>query len=195
MIRTELCKIFEKYQSDKCPAINHSYSIEYYDLLKNIRYDVKNVLEVGVGNFSLMSNIVGQKYIPGASLRAWEEFFPNANIIGLDIDKNILFKENRISCYYTDQSNKEEIEKTIDNIKIKSFDLIIDDGSHIVDHMILTYNILHKYLSKNGLYIIEDIKIQDLDIFINHNINNNMKICKIHHGKNNWDSFIAYRRK
>ena len=29
-IKTELCEIFYKYKSDKCPKIKHSYSPEYY---------------------------------------------------------------------------------------------------------------------------------------------------------------------
>lgn len=192
-MKTELCKIFEKYGSDKCPSINHSYSPKYYDLLKDIRCNIKNVLEIGIGNFSLMSSIVGTNYIPGASLRGWKEFFPNAHVIGLDIDKNILFKEERISCYYTDQSSEEELLKTINEINIKEFDLIIDDGSHIVNHMLTSINTLHKFLSHQGIYIIEDIKLPELHIFVNHKIEG-LEAYKIYQGNNWWDSFVAYRK-
>ena len=34
---------------------------------------------------------MGIKGKPGASLRVWKDYFPNANIIGVDIDENILF--------------------------------------------------------------------------------------------------------
>ena len=37
---------------------------------------------------------------PGASLRAWRDYFENALIYGADIDKNILFKENRINTFF-----------------------------------------------------------------------------------------------
>ena len=33
---------------------------------------------------------------PGASLRVWKDFFSNAKIYGSDIDKDILFNEDRI---------------------------------------------------------------------------------------------------
>ena len=40
---------------------------------------------------------------PGASLRVWRDYFPNAIIYGADIDKDILFAEERIKTFYIDQ--------------------------------------------------------------------------------------------
>jgi hypothetical protein len=37
----------------------------------------------------------------GGSLRAFREFFPNARIIGLDIDREALFQEGRISTFFS----------------------------------------------------------------------------------------------
>ena len=37
------------------------------------------------------------------------------------------------------------------------FDVIIDDGSHFVDHQLTSFKTLYKYLNNNGLYIIEDL--------------------------------------
>jgi hypothetical protein len=37
------------------------------------------------------------------------------------------------------------------------FDIIIDDGSHIMDHQIVTLNRLFKHLNDGGIYIIEDV--------------------------------------
>ena len=44
----------------------------YWRHFRDLREDVRNVLEIGVQS--------------GRSLRMWEEFFPNATIYGLDID-------------------------------------------------------------------------------------------------------------
>ena len=198
-METELCKIFYKYKSDKCSKINHSYSPEYYKYLNPYRETFTNILEVGIGNDKLMKPICGNDYILGASLKSWEEFFPNAKIYGLDILRDVLFSENRVSCFYTDQSNENELNKTIDEIRnvINDsnllFDLIIDDGSHIVDHMLLTFKTLSKYLKVDGLYIIEDILRKDLDIFTDIKLTD-FEILKIHMGKSNDDDFIIYKK-
>ena len=198
-METELCKIFYKYKSDKCSKINHSYSPEYYKYLNPYRETFTNILEVGIGNDKLMKPICGNDYILGASLKSWEEFFPNAKIYGLDILRDVLFSENRVSCFYTDQSNENELNKTIDEIRnvINDsnllFDLIIDDGSHIVDHMLLTFKTLSKYLKVDGLYIIEDIQRKDLDIFTNIKLTD-FEILKIYMGNRNDDDFIIYKK-
>ena len=198
-METELCKIFYKYKSDKCSKINHSYSPEYYNHLNPYRETFTNILEVGIGNDKLMKPICGNDYILGASLKSWEEFFPNAKIYGLDILRDVLFSENRVSCFYTDQSNENELNKTIDEIRNVNndsnllFDLIIDDGSHIVDHMLLTFKTLSKYLKVDGLYIIEDIQRKDLDIFTNIKLTD-FEILKIYMGNRNDVDFIIYKK-
>ena len=39
---------------------------------------------------------MGSEGVPLASLRAWRDYFKNANIYGADIDKGILKDEERI---------------------------------------------------------------------------------------------------
>ena len=194
---TPLCKIFENHGSDKCPQIHHSYSPEYYRLLEPIKDSVNTLIEIGIGNKFLMDPIVGPNYIPGASLRAWGDFFTKAKIIGVDIDTSVFFETDKIKCFYMDQSSIESTTSTINKIKnlYTNVDIIIDDGSHIVEHMVLSYNILKNYLNNNGLYIIEDIKLKDLQYFIDLCKNdNNIYIEYVHEGINYWDSFIAYKK-
>lgn len=197
---TELCELFNKYHSDKCPKVGHSYSPHYYDLLKDGKNTFLNVLEIGIGNNELMRPLYGEKYVIGGSLKAFKDFFINANIFGVDIREDVLFSDERITCFYTDQSNSDELHKTINKIKKinndenLNFDLIIDDGSHIVDHMILSVKTLGIYLKSNGIYIIEDIKRVDLDIFINLELTG-FEIVKVHRGYTGQDDFIAYLKK
>jgi hypothetical protein len=199
--KTELCLLFEKYGVDKCPSILHSYSPEYFKILNPIRSNLKTMLEIGIGNKTLMCPIVGKDYEPGASLRAFNVFFYNCDyIFGVDIDKSVFFKHDKIKCLYMDQNSVDSIRNTIASIndiinKTPSFDLIIDDGSHIKDHMSLSYNTLKSCLGIGGLYIIEDIKLKDLDFFTNLGHNDNiMKIDYIHTGAFDQDCFVAYRR-
>ena len=54
---------------------------------------------MGIGSLraEIPSNMLfGGAYQPGASLRGWRDFFPNAQILGLDVDASILFEEERI---------------------------------------------------------------------------------------------------
>jgi len=87
VFKTELCELFYKYGADKCPAIRHSYSPEYYTLLKEYKSQFTDILEIGVGNDCQLRYVF--EYIPGASLRAWRDFFTDANVYGIDIDKCI----------------------------------------------------------------------------------------------------------
>ena len=48
-----------------------------------------------------------KEFNPGASLRAWRDYFVKADIYGADIDKKILFNENKIKNFYVDQENKD----------------------------------------------------------------------------------------
>ena len=50
---------------------------------------------------------------PGASVKAFRDFFSNANIYGADIDKEILFKEHKISTFYVDQTNINTLNQTL----------------------------------------------------------------------------------
>ena len=191
--KTPLCELFFKWGSDKCPQIYHSYSERYYDILKKHKYDFKNIIEIGIGSEEIMRPIVGEKYTIGASLRAWRDFFPQAFIYGLDIETRYFFEDERIKCFYTDQSDENELEKTIIEIqKINNhsgFDLIVDDGGHIVSDMVLSFKTLFKHIRSNGLYIIEDIKKQDIEIFENLDLQGG-EIIEFFHGNFDWDLLL-----
>jgi hypothetical protein len=62
---------------------------------------VQKVLEIGVGTKASM----GENYRPGSSLRMWRDFFPNAEIYGLDVDRSVLFVDERIPGFFCDQGN------------------------------------------------------------------------------------------
>ena len=57
-----------------------------------------------------------------------------------------------------------QILKVINNIN-SPIDIIIDDGSHIGEHQVFSFIVLNKYLSPNGIYVIEDIQPQYIDRF------------------------------
>jgi hypothetical protein len=200
-MQTELCKLFELYGADKCPQLRHSYSMSYHKLLAEHRNTFRNVLEIGIGTENLMKRYMraGFQYQPGASLRAWRDYFSIANIYGIDIEKSVLFNEDRINCFYTDQSDKTQLHQTISDIRTFAkdesllFDFILDDGSHIESHMILSMQTLDKYVVSGGYYIIEDVKTKFIDN-LKRAIPNTMTLVDIYYGKDNWDNYIILQK-
>lgn len=156
---TDLCKLGWKYGADKSPLVAHTYTVYYYELLKNKRQSVKKVLELGVGN-NIMVGYVKAFGCPnaqiGASLKMWRDFFPNAQIFGADWCPESIIQDERITTYYADLNKKEDILKLLEKTGT-DLDLIIDDAGHTHDQQFLIANtILSRLTSQNYIYIIED---------------------------------------
>ena len=103
-----------------------------------------NILEIGVLN--------------GGSLRMWKDYFhPDSTLVGIDIDPRCKQHEDGdsdINVRIGDQSNPIFLQKLID--EFGEFDLVIDDGSHHVDHVHKTFEFLYPKIANNGIYLIED---------------------------------------
>lgn len=144
---------FQNYGSDK---FSHKYHIIYNYIFNKI--NIQNLLEIGLGtnNVNIVSNI-GQYGKPGASLRAFKELQPLAQIYGADVDKDILFWEERITTFYVDQLDRNSLESLP---KIK-YDLIIDDGLHQIGANFNTLLWALENLNDGGYIVIEDITLID----------------------------------
>lgn len=97
---------------------------------------------------------------PGASLRAWRDYFSKGTIFGADIDVFCLMTEDRLKTYYCDQTNADIIGKmwVHDQLLHDEFDIIIEDGLHTFEANVCFFeNSCHK-LKKSGVYVIEDIE-------------------------------------
>lgn len=152
-----LHEIFEKYGTDKA---GHGYADVYEPLLEPRRQSVLRVLEVGIGTMipdapSTMRGYVPDDYRPGASLRAWREYFPNAVIWGLDTQPDTQFKESRIVTRLADTTDASQVKAAIAGV---TFDLIIDDGCHQIESQQATAKHLWTHLNPGGLYVIEDLR-------------------------------------
>lgn len=158
--RDELAALFSKHGSDK--STYHNYYILYSYILGQ-RAEVRRVFEIGLGtnNTDVVSNMNANGK-PGASLRAFRDYLPNAEIIGADIDKRILFTEDRIQTHYLDQTDQ----KTFDALDIGSdFDLMIDDGLHAVNTNINSLMFFIDKIKVGGWIVIEDIPYNVLPIW------------------------------
>ena len=144
----------------------HNYIPGYERLFKSRRYAVKNLLEIGIGSVEngQMSGVLHLGYKTGNSLRCWRDYFPCANIYGIDIFETKI-KEERITTFVANQSDVNELNNVVEEIN-SDLDIIIDDGSHNGEHQKFSFMFLEKKLSKNGIYIIEDIQPQYIDKFV-----------------------------
>lgn len=164
---TDLCKIMHHHGSDKSNF--HTYTRLYNELFKDLRDSNIKLFEVGIGskNINIPSNMCGFSFAkPGGSLRGWKEWFRNGEIYGADIDKDILFTEDRIKCFYTDQLDPDTIQQTWAEIgEDVQFDIMIDDGLHTFEaNDTFIKNAIHK-LRPGGLYVVEDVMFVDIPKF------------------------------
>ena len=165
--RSLIAELCDLYGSDKGTATGnnvfasgwqyHDYTSIYEMFFSSIRFEVKSILEVGIGtNDPEIPSSMGVSGSPGASLRVWEDYFPGAEVIGIDIDDKILFKEGRITTFQCDQTDPISIGKFFNNCNIKSFDIIIDDGLHTQEAASVFFENAWGRLEPYGFYFIED---------------------------------------
>jgi hypothetical protein len=131
---------------------SHNYYKSYAEKFSTKRQSAKRVLEIGVN--------------AGYSMLLWERYFQNAEIFGIDIDLSIshwgvsateLLKDyERIKLFEFDACKKENL----DLLGKEKFDIIIEDGSHLGHHQILSTLYYMPLLKKDGIMVIEDIGLQ-----------------------------------
>jgi hypothetical protein len=191
---TPLCAAMNRFGSDK-GSHWHNYTKLYDYLLNESCHTTKFVFELGLGtnNIDTPSNM-GMDGRPGASLRAWRAYFPNADIYGADIDRRVLFEETRIKTFYCDQTNPADIAALWKSMPGISFDLMIDDGLHEfqANKLFLQHSIGH--LADGGLYVIEDVSTneQSLQLFkqLLSDLDMPSVILKLPHEVNNSDNCL-----
>ena len=137
----------------------HDYWKIYEEVFRKSRTEKGILLEIGLGtnNPDIPSNMGGY-FKPGGSLRAWQEYFEDFEILGADIDREILFSENRIRTFWLDQLNGKSFQELHNYLKGKSLDFIIIDGLHQPFADLNSLVELLPYLKKDGHLFIEDIE-------------------------------------
>ncbi len=153
----ELADSFQKHGSDKSEP--HDYHRIYAEILTRLGREASlDLLEIGIGtNDPAGVSTMGASGQPGASLRAFRDFLPNARVFGADIDDKILFREERIATAVVDQLRPESFEAMVETLGCSEFDLIIDDGLHSVDANINGLLFAASSLRAGGWYVVEDI--------------------------------------
>ena len=121
------------------------YMLAFYRrLLTGLDREPASILEIGVKG--------------GGSTAMWKALFPNAVVVGVDIKLRrwLTHQPSQDGVVYlqgdqTDIPRLEEIAR-----KYGPFDLVIDDGSHVTDHVAGTLQCLLPHVRPGGVYVIED---------------------------------------
>lgn len=135
----ELNKIGEYYGTDK--QYLHNYYNRFYQKILQPYQERCDILEIGV--------------LDGASLKVWNEFFKEGIIHGIDIN-NYQSELERVQMFNVDQSNQDSLYEFSKNGFM--YDVIIDDGSHRMNDVQITVQILFENVKSGGLFIIEDLQ-------------------------------------
>jgi hypothetical protein len=164
-ISSEIAALCDRHGSDKgevsganpYPWASHTYAELYEILFAPRRASVRTVLECGIGSTDpdIPSNMTVQGR-PGASLRVWRDYFPNAQILGGDIDEASLFEEPRIRTGVVNQTDPSSIRRFLQQSGHPHFDVIIDDGLHTYQANVTFFEGTFPRLAEGGIYLIED---------------------------------------
>jgi hypothetical protein len=140
-----LSRLAIRFGSDKFGA--HLYTPVYHRMFAPIRDKPLRLLEIGIGGYD-------KPKAGGASLRMWAEYFPSARVVGLDIAPKTLDLPPRITTVAGSQTDLDLLQRLFD--EHGSFDIVIDDGSHIVEHVLTTFQFLYPRLHNGAIYVVED---------------------------------------
>jgi hypothetical protein len=177
-----LSRIMHRCGSDKGDG-RHNYASFYEMLFHKERDRVTRIFELGIGT-------MGANGAPGASLKGWKEYFPNAIVFGGDINEQLLFEENRIKTAVVDQTEPESIHRMFDRFG-GEFDVMIDDGCHQMEPSRVLFQHGFPQLKTTGIYIIEDIvssRRNDYKTFLDRH---DAAILEIPHETNHYDNCLA----
>ena len=125
----------------------HWYARHYQTHFAPLRRRRLRILEIGIGGYD-------DPRAGGESLRMWKAYFPNAQIVGIDIADKHVHDEPRIRTVVGSQADAEFLRRL--SGEAGPFDIVIDDGSHMSAHVIESFRTLFPLLSDDGIYVVED---------------------------------------
>jgi len=194
---TEMCRIMTGHCSDKGQGW-HNYTTVYSALFDKLRDQPLRIFELGLGtNNPELASSMKANGRPGASLRGWSELFPYALVYGADIDRDILFEEERIKTFYCDQLDSVAIRDLWSQPVLQNgFDIIIDDGLHTFEANISFLDGSLERLRPGGYFVIEDILRETIErwherletIYSKRFPNYDFAFVEVPNSSNDWDN-------
>ncbi|WP_426509751.1 class I SAM-dependent methyltransferase [Dactylosporangium sp. McL0621] len=136
-----------RYATDKWGGL-HWFTPHYQRHFSELRDEPVRLLEIGIGGYE-------QPHLGGGSLRTWKRYFRRGLIYGLDIFDKSAHDEPRITTLRGDQSDPAYLREMAE--RYGPFDIIVDDGSHISGHVLVSLRTLLPYVRPGGYYVVEDL--------------------------------------
>lgn len=131
---------------DNTDATVHKWQ-HYFDIYErhfsNFRGRPVRMLEIGVSR--------------GGSLEMWRRYFgPDAVIFGIDIDPECAqFDGQAGQVRIGSQADTDFLGRVIG--EMGGVDIVLDDGSHMMEHIRVSLDYLYPRLAQNGVYAVEDL--------------------------------------
>jgi hypothetical protein len=93
----------------------------------------------------------------GGSLQMWKRYLgPHAQIVGIDIETRCRnFEDDQIAVRIGSQDDTLFLDSVV--AEFGPFDIVLDDGSHMMPHVSASFEHLYAGLTKNGVYLVEDL--------------------------------------
>jgi hypothetical protein len=145
--RGDLDKLATIWGTDK--GNSHYYTEHYQQHFAPYRRRAINLLEIGVGGYD-------DPALGGNSLFMWQSFFTRAKIFSFDIYDKHALERRRIKIFQGSQTDADFLRELVRTAG--GFDIIIDDGSHLNEHVIKSFEILFPLLNDGGWYVVEDMQ-------------------------------------
>lgn len=145
LLAMDLTGLAREFKTDKWGV--HRYTTHYQRHLQHLRNERFTLLELGIGGADSTER-------GGESLRMWRWFFPKARIVGVDIFDKSWVDTNRITTYQGSQTDEALLRRIIEEQGAPL--VVIDDGSHLSEHIRETFRILFPLLPYGAVYAIED---------------------------------------
>lgn len=145
--RDDLSYLARLFGTDKWGS--HWYTEHYQRYFASFKNKRLKLLEIGIGGYDNVSS-------GAASLRMWKAYFRKSHIVGIDLYDKRHLSESRIDVRQCDQTDADALIHLA--AEYGGFDIIIDDGSHLNDDVIKTFQVLFPLLRPNGVYAVEDLQ-------------------------------------
>lgn len=149
----------DRFGSDK-GSTKHRYTELYHMLFHPYRGRKITFLEMGLLIGGPEHGIDKDRETGDApSIRMWLEYFPKANIHGLDVSDFGWFKHDRFSFHRCDMDDRAEIARAIEEVS-PAPTIVVDDASHASHHQQNAFLEIFPRMESGGLYVIEDLRWQ-----------------------------------
>ena len=136
-----LYSIFQSHKDEQVHKWTHYFPV-YERFFKDFVNKSLVMYEIGVSR--------------GGSLQLWKKYLgPFATIVGIDINEaSKKYEDEQCKVRIGDQADLDCLRKVVD--EFGQPDIVVDDGSHVMRDLDVSFRFLYPLLNNNGVYIVED---------------------------------------